>query len=155
MSPFSCNNTLVGIYLNHSEEFGGEWRENVMVTIEEAQLMLDEIAESLPMEFYKELNGGILLLPGAKVSPHAVKDDLYTMGQYEHSGSMGRIIRIYYGSFEKLYGDISPERMKKKLRETLLHEFTHHLESLAGEKGLEIKDAQQLRRYQNSNQEKD
>lgn len=121
-----------------------------MVTIEEAQSMLDEIAESLPMAFYKELNGGILLIPEAKVSSHARNDDLYTMGQYHHSGSMGRIIYIYYGSFEKLYGNISPENMKKKLRDTLLHEFTHHLESLAGEKGLEIKDAQQLRKYENS-----
>lgn len=122
-----------------------------MITIEEAQVMLDEIAESLPLEFYKELNGGILLIPEAKVSSHAIKNDLYTMGQYQHSGSMGRLIYIYYGSFEKLYGDISPESMRQKLRDTLLHEFTHHLESLAGEKGLEIKDAEQLKKYQNSN----
>lgn len=122
-----------------------------MVTIEEAQAMLDEIAESLPIEFYRELNGGILLIPEAKVSPHAVRNDLYTMGQYQHSGSMGRTIYIYYGSFEKLYGEISPERMRNKLKDTLLHEFTHHLESLAGEKSLEIKDAEQLRNYKNSN----
>lgn len=120
-----------------------------MVTIEEAQVMLDEIAESLPMEFYKDLNGGILLIPEAKVSAHAINNDLYTMGQYHHSGSMGRIIYIYYGSFEKLYGHLSPEKMKEKLRDTLLHEFTHHLESLAGEKGLEKKDEEQLRKYRN------
>ncbi|MBK5260967.1 MAG: metallopeptidase family protein [Peptostreptococcaceae bacterium] len=119
-----------------------------MVTIEEAQDMLDEIAESLPAEFYKELNGGILLIPEAKRSAHAINDDLYTMGEYHHSGSMGRIIYIYYGSFEKLYGNLAPEKMKQKLRDTLLHEFTHHLESLAGEKGLEKKDAEQLRKYQ-------
>ena len=119
-----------------------------MVTIEEAQDMLDEIAESLPAEFYKELNGGILLIPEAKRSAHAIKDDLYTMGEYYHSGSMGRIIYIYFGSFEKLYGNLSTEKMKQRLRDTLLHEFTHHLESLAGEKGLEKKDAEQLRKYQ-------
>ena len=32
-----------------------------MVTIDEAQVMLDEIAEELPSGIYKELNGGILL----------------------------------------------------------------------------------------------
>lgn len=119
-----------------------------MVTIEEAQEMLDEIAESLPAEFYKELNGGILLIPEAKRSSHAIKDDLYTMGEYHHSGSMGRIIYIYYGSFERIYGNTSPENMKQRLKDTLLHEFTHHLESLAGEKGLEKKDAESLRKYQ-------
>ena len=126
-----------------------------MVTIEEVQVMLDEIAESLPMEFYKQLNGGILLIPETKVSSHAINDDLYTMGQYEYSGSMGRIIKIYFGSFERLYGNSSPGKMKKELRDTLLHEFTHHLESLAGEKGLEIKDARQLRNYQDSTNRKE
>jgi len=118
-----------------------------MVTIEEAQDMLDEIAESLPVEFYKELNGGILLIPEARMSSQARNDDLFTMGEYQHGGSMGRIITIYFGSFEKLYPNIAPEKMKQKLRDTLLHEFTHHLESLAGEKGLEIKDAEQMKKY--------
>ena len=118
-----------------------------MITIEEAQLMLDEIAEELPAEFYKELNGGILLLPDRKVSPHAREEDLYIMGEYHHSSSMGRMIYIYFGSFQQLYPEISGDRMKKKLKDTLLHEFTHHLESLAGERGLEIKDQEQLKRY--------
>lgn len=118
-----------------------------MISIEEAQEMLDEIAESLPTEFYKELNGGILILPQAKVSGHALEDDLYILGEYHHGGSMGRIIYIYYGSFEKLYPGITPEKMKRKLKDTLLHEFTHHLESLAGERGLEKKDQQQLMKY--------
>lgn len=117
------------------------------MTIEDAQLMLDEIAEELPAEFFKELNGGILLLPEWKLSPHAREDDLYIMGEYHHSSSMGRMIYIYFGSFQQLYPGISAERMKKKLKDTLLHEFTHHLESLAGERGLEIKDQEQLRRY--------
>jgi predicted Zn-dependent protease with MMP-like domain len=121
---------------------------NLMVTIEDAQEMLDEIAESLPQELYKELNGGILLIPEAKRSAYSINNDLYTMGEYHHSGSMGRIIYIYFGSFEKLYSNISKEVMRQKLRDTLLHEFTHHLESLAGEKGLEKKDEEQLRKYQ-------
>ena len=60
---------------------------------------------------------------------------------------MGRLIRIYYGSFEKLFGYLEEEELKEKLRETLFHEFTHHLESLAGERDLEIQDAKQLARY--------
>lgn len=118
-----------------------------MVTIDRAHRLLDQIAEELPAELYKELNGGILLLPEAKISPHATADDLYILGEYQSGGSMGRLIRIYYGSFEKLFGYLEEEELKEKLRETLFHEFTHHLESLAGERDLEIQDAKQLARY--------
>ena len=118
-----------------------------MVTIDEAQIMLDEIAEELPRGMYKELNGGILLLPQEKVSPHAVSNDLYILGEYHRGGPMGRLIRIYFGSFERLFGHLEGEAFKDQLRKTLFHEFTHHLESLAGEKGLEIEDEVKLARY--------
>lgn len=122
-----------------------------MISIDEAQIILDELAEELPQVFYKELNGGILLLPEAKRSPYARGDDLYILGEYRVSGSMGRLISIFYGSFEKLYGHLDREDLKIKLRSTLRHEFTHHLESLAGEKGLEIKDQQFINKYLNNN----
>ena len=125
-----------------------------MVTIDEAQEMLDEIAESLPQEFYKYLNGGILLLPEARPSPYAQNNDLWIMGEYTHGGTMGRMIKIYYGSFEKMYSYLEPDEFKEKLRHTLLHEFTHHLESLAGERGLEVKDEVQIREYLDKQKEK-
>ncbi|MEG0829798.1 MAG: metallopeptidase family protein [Anaerovoracaceae bacterium] len=118
-----------------------------MVDIEQAQAMLDQIAEELPKGIYKELNGGILLLPQEKLSPHAIGDDLYILGEYQRGGTMGRLIYIYFGSFQRLYGYLEPAEMKDKLRETLFHEFTHHLESLAGEKDLEIEDAIKLEKY--------
>jgi len=58
-------------------------------------------------------------------------------------------IAIYYGSFERVYGHLSRESLKEQLAHTLKHEFTHHLESLAGERGLEIKDAKFLEDYLN------
>jgi hypothetical protein len=33
-----------------------------MISIDEAEIMLNEIAEEIPKECYKDLNGGILLL---------------------------------------------------------------------------------------------
>ena len=39
------------------------------------------------------------------------------------------------------------EKQKEILHEVLLHEFTHHFESLAGLKGLEVKDEQFLHSY--------
>ena len=118
-----------------------------MVTIDEAQEMLDNIAEGLPQEFFNGLNGGIGLLEEAKLSPHAMNNDLWIMGEYQHGGMMGRLIKIYYGSFAKMFSHYSHEQFEDRLRETLLHEFTHHLESLAGERGLEIWDEEQLRKY--------
>ena len=48
-----------------------------------------------------------------------------------------------------LRGDEGSEREAwiEQMRETLYHEFTHHMESLAGEKMLEEKDEQQIREY--------
>ncbi|MDR1572411.1 MAG: metallopeptidase family protein [Clostridiales Family XIII bacterium] len=118
-----------------------------MVGIEEMQEMLDQLAMELPQKFYEELNGGILLLPDRKMSPEAIDDDLYTLGEYHYSHSMGRYIVMYYGSFEALYGGASKDELMGRLRSTLRHEFTHHLESLSGEKGLELEDERQLARY--------
>ncbi|WP_246208630.1 metallopeptidase family protein [Anaerotalea alkaliphila] len=109
--------------------------------------MLDEIAEGFPGELYKELNGGILLLPEEKLSDVSRKRDLYTMGEYHSGGSMGRYIIIYYGSFMQVYGHLEKKALKKKLEHTLKHEFTHHLESLAGERDLEIEDAVYIENY--------
>ena len=118
-----------------------------MVTIDEAQEMLDDIAEGLPPEFFRELNGGIVLLDDAKLSPHARNNDLWILGEYQHGGMMGRLIKIYYGSFALMFSHYSHEQFEEQLRDTLLHEFTHHLESLAGERGLEIWDQDQLKKY--------
>ena len=122
-----------------------------MMTIDEMQDVLDELAEELPEVFYKDLNGGIVLLPEAKESEYsrqgASGSDLYTLGEYHHGGAMGNYIKIYYGSFERIYSYLSDEAMKKELRHTLRHEFRHHIETLAGDKGLIIEDEMFLRDY--------
>ena len=109
--------------------------------------ILDMLAEELPEEFYKDLNAGIVLTPEVKRSPHG--DDLLIMGEYSRS-NLGRGISIYGGSLNSAYGWMSEEQMTEQLREVLRHEFTHHIESLAGERGLEIKDEEQLRDYYNN-----
>ncbi|MFA6309416.1 MAG: metallopeptidase family protein [Clostridia bacterium] len=116
-----------------------------MLSIDEMEEMLDEIAMEFPPEIYKELNGGIILLPEAK--PNAVSNSLYILGEYHSGGNMGRYISIYYGSFSIIYGHLDKKSVKEFLIKTLKHEFVHHVESLAGEKDLEIKDAQFLENY--------
>lgn len=122
-----------------------------MISLEEVQEMLDDIASEFPKEFYQDLNGGIVLLPEVKMNTMGKKNDLFILGEYHRSGTMGRFISIYYGSFIRVHGHLNNERMKEQLRHTLKHEFTHHLESLAGERGLEIKDAKFLDDYMKRN----
>ena len=118
-----------------------------MVTIDEAHDMLNEIMDEIPEVFTKDLNGGVCLLPEYKLHPQRLGDDLYIMGEYHRNLSMGRYIVIYYGSFERIYSHLPHEKFRERLRKTLLHEFTHHLESLAGERGLEKKDEQDIAKY--------
>ena len=119
-----------------------------MVTIDEAQDILEKVAEGLPQEFYKELNGGIILLPEARRSSELWAKDIYILGEYNVSHSMGRYIAIYYGSFEHVFGEYATEeQIAEELRKTLLHEFRHHLENLAGENDLEKEDERRLRAY--------
>ena len=123
-----------------------------MITIDEVEQMLSDIADEIPEDFYRELNGGIVLSPDVKFHPESNNcAPLHIMGEYHNDrkgfGGMGRYIVIYYGSFARVYSFISPEQQKERLRKILYHEFTHHVESLAGEKGLEIKDAIELAQY--------
>ena len=108
---------------------------------------LEELAEEIPEVFFKELSGGVLLLPEEKYHAESDKSHpLYIMGQYRRN-AMGRTIVIYYGSFKQVYSRRPEKVVKEKLKDTLLHEFTHHLESLAGERGLEKKDSAKMEKY--------
>ena len=108
--------------------------------------MLDEIALELPEEIFRELNGGVSILPEVKLSDADPDGGLYTLGEYCRD-QMGRYIVIYYGSICSVYGDCGSEEMRVNLKKLLSHELTHHLEALAGERDLEIEDEMQLDEY--------
>jgi len=118
-----------------------------MYTIDDIEKMLDDIAAELPDAFWNHLHGGVIVLPDLKFHEAGRPGDLTILGDYCNYYNYGRHIRIYYGSFMHLYGYLPPEQLREKLRKTLIHEFTHHLESLAGERGLEIQDKIELERY--------
>jgi hypothetical protein len=121
-----------------------------MLSFEEVGNLLDKIAEKFPEEFYRELNGGISLLHRAKRNREG--PDLYVMGEYCYD-AMGRYINLYYGSFRAVYGNEPDEKLKEELYATLSHEFTHHMESLAGERGLVIKDEQFMEEYRRTHKQ--
>jgi len=128
-----------------------------MITYEELGEMLDEIANEManemPNELYqvlmRELNGGVILLPEAKIHPESeTAVSLYIMGEYNYQPrGLGRYITIYYGSFIKVYAYHTPAQQKDALRKVVYHEFTHHLESLAGDRSLERQDAYDIAKY--------
>ena len=119
-----------------------------MISIDEMEEMLEQITTEFPEAFYEKLNGGISLLPEAKQSEHSRsgRGGLYTLGEY-HYNAMGRYICIYYGSFVRIYGHLDKAALYRELKKTVAHEFTHHLENLAGERGLEIQDELDLEKY--------
>ena len=119
----------------------------MMMSIDAMQELLEEIAAELPDVFCAELNGGILLLEDTVLAPEALDEDLYTMGEYCEDPLMGSYIVLYYGSFAEICQDMTEEEIREEIRATLLHEFTHHLESLAGERGLELEDERELAAY--------
>lgn len=74
---------------------------------------------------------------------------LYIAGEYVRSQAMRSVI-LYYGSFMRLYGYQSFSAISDRIREVLLHELRHHWESLSGERGLEIEDAEHIAAYMDS-----
>ncbi|MCD7957204.1 MAG: metallopeptidase family protein [Lachnospiraceae bacterium] len=111
------------------------------MTFDEFETATYEIADTFPADFYRELNGGIMVKPRALLHPADLRGDLFVLGEYHRDRYLGRFIVLYYGSFMRCCGAWSDDALRVKLRKVLLHEFRHHLESLAGERDLEIEDA--------------
>ncbi|MCL2355978.1 MAG: hypothetical protein FWC70_02305 [Defluviitaleaceae bacterium] len=108
-----------------------------MLTFEEAQIALDEIADALPPAIFDRLNGGYVLTEEALFDA----DGLVILGQYHREPQgLGRYITVHYGSMVEVYGNFSPKSFRRELKRVLHHELTHHLEDLAGDKSLEIQD---------------
>lgn len=117
-----------------------------MISYEECGAMLDEIADELPVELYRELNGGILLDRGFRMHPCAVNNDLYILGVYVRD-NLGKRIIIYYESFMRVFKNASKEELFKHLKTTLRHEVLHHNEFLAGCNDLVFYDDKRIEEY--------
>ena len=116
------------------------------MTYEECGYLLDDIADSLPIELYRELNGGIILRDEARLHPYAQDNDLYILGVYVRD-NLGRSIKLYYGSIIKAFPNKSLDEYREILRKTLVHEVKHHNEFLAGADDLIYYDDEQISNY--------
>ncbi len=121
-----------------------------MVDFEECAEMLDEIADSMPFELYRDLNGGISLLPQAKLHPAALHNDLFILGEYIRN-SIGNAIVFYFGSIQKVYGNLPKDKLYEQLVRILHHEVRHHNEFLAGCDDLIVYDKERIEAYLNKN----
>lgn len=117
----------------------------MILSINEVYDILEEVYAEIPEPLFDGLNGGVLLLEDEVPDPEA-GEDVYIMGEYCWD-EMGRYINIYYGSFVALLQDEPREAWADELRITLRHELTHHVEGLAGERGLERWDEEELARF--------
>ena len=117
----------------------------MILTIEEVNDLLDEMAEGFPAVLFDELNGGVNLLEEALPDPEFPLGEMYIMGEYCHD-LLGRYIVLYYGSFAALLAEEDEETWKDELFATVAHEFTHHMEETAGLHALDDQDAEFLRR---------
>ncbi len=101
------------------------------MTYEEFKEVVEEELTLLPEYVYKELNGGVLVEEYAYLHPGRLADDLYILGTYSVIGILGKQICLYYGSFIATLGD-NDAMIRRQARDTIRHEFLHHLETNAG-----------------------
>jgi hypothetical protein len=114
------------------------------MTLDEFGDILTGMLDELPEVLLDELNGGVLVEPGAKRSPAG--RGIFILGEYHRDYHLGRMIVLYYGSFLYLYGS-SRERWIAEMRATLRHEIRHHIEDRAGLRDLEREDLEDIRRF--------
>lgn len=120
------------------------------MTLDRFTEITEEELALLPEYVHEELNGGVIVDPAAYLHPARVRDDLFVLGIYSTDPVLGKQIVLYFGSFTAVMRNASDERYRMRIRDTLRHEFLHHLETRAGlfGKGTLIEeDANRMRKY--------
>ncbi len=93
--------------------------------------LTDKIIENkIPAELMKGLNLGISIIPDTYKD-----EDCYVMGEYIVD-QMGCSVLLYYGSFSEVLEGEPKDVWIEEIKDTILHELQHHVESLAGEEYL-------------------
>ena len=120
----------------------------MILTIDQANDLLDEMAEGFPDVLFDELNGGVNLLEEALPDPEFPEGEMYILGEY-CDDLLGRYINLYYGSFAALAEreDWDQDTWEEELRTTLSHELTHHMEGRGGLHDLDDRDAEELAQW--------
>ena len=117
----------------------------MILTTDEVNDLLDEMAEGFPGALFDGLNGGVNLLEESVPDEEFPEGELYILGEYCED-ALGRYINLYYGSFAALAEreDWDEQVWGEELRITLSHELTHHMEARGGLHALDDRDAEEL-----------
>jgi hypothetical protein len=121
-----------------------------MMTFDEFVSIIEEEMALLPDYVHDELNGGVLADEAVYPHPQRLAEDLYILGTYSVNGIFGKQIILYYGSFMASMGNMPDDAIRQQIRDTLRHEFRHHLETRAGLFGqgtLIEEDRERMRAY--------
>ena len=120
----------------------------MILTIDQVNEILDEIAEGFPAALFDGLNGGVNLLEETVEDPEFPPGEMYILGEY-CDDLLGLYINLYYGSFAALAEreDSTESVWRDELRTTLSHELTHHMENRSGLHALDDRDAEELARW--------
>lgn len=116
--------------------------------LEEFSDILEELYAELPGEILQHLNGGIIIEEDACYHPMSEDKEIICLGAYKRN-ILGNSIIMYYGSFMELFWDLPHDEFREKIKHTLYHELTHHIETMAGEKGLLEEDIEFIKDYRN------
>lgn len=120
----------------------------MILTIDQVNEILDEIAEGFPAALFDGLNGGVNLLEETVEDPEFPPGEMYILGEY-CDDLLGLYINLYYGSFAALAEreEWTEAVWRDELRITLSHELTHHMENRGGLHALDDRDAEELARW--------
>lgn len=69
----------------------------MILTIDDVNDLLDEMAEGFPAVLFDGLNGGVNLLEEALPDPEFPEGEMYILGEYCED-CLGRYIDLYYGA---------------------------------------------------------
>ena len=117
------------------------------MSIDEYRKIISDLQDELPAEFFRDLNGGVIVSEAMVIPDYARGNDLYTMGQYQVFSGIRQIV-MFKGSFDCVYPHADVEEARKILRGILRHEFRHHLEALGGIHNSSSLEAQDERKKQ-------
>ena len=117
-----------------------------MLTLDRFTQLLEQACATLPQKIFEGLNLGVGVIEGAKArNDTASGQAAFILGEYRAGPQMGRGIVLFYCSFLRVYPHIDDDEEGYALIEGVLkHELTHHLESQAGARDLEMADARRL-----------
>ena len=117
------------------------------MSIDEYRKIISDLQDELPEEFFRDLNGGVIVSEAMVIPDYARGNDLYTMGQYQVFSGIRQIV-MFKGSFDRIYPHANAAEARKLLRGILRHEFRHHLEALGGIHNSSSLEAQDERKKQ-------